>query len=394
VKPSRSDKVTAKATPHRPFDPPRAAEAGAGPVPAHRAKAEGGLVRGWVQFWFTPIDPIGLHVIRLLTGLLVVGWLLLTFTGSLDSLLGLQGWVDTRAFGDATRLTEALGLTKSQAPFAPSWSVLYWCSTATQLSIAFWASVAVAVMFTLGVCPRLTSIMTWVIVASFTANPALEYEGDLLLLILSFYLMVGYLLLGQRTPSLGWAHRLFGPLLAWPFGRSSHDAEVEGRPSLAANVALRLVQVHFALVILSSGLHKLQFGDWWAGVALWFPLHPPFKTTLAEALANKPYAETYLSLLNIATYAVLAWQIGFPLFAWRRRWRPVLLGGAIIGWIATALVWGLPLVGPAMLIGCLSFVSPAEWRWVFGRLSRQTQGDARTVARQQESVSLVTAGQR
>ncbi|HMF10938.1 MAG TPA: hypothetical protein VKE94_01495 [Gemmataceae bacterium] len=312
---------------------------------------------------------------RLLTGSLLLAWLLLTFAGNLGSLVGLQGWVDSRAFGDAARLAESLGLPKEQAPFVPSWSVLYWCTTSTSLAVAFWASVATVASFTLGFCARVTGVLTWIVVASFTANPALEYEGDLLLLILSFYLMVGYLLMGQRTPGTTWSNRLFGPLLAWPLGPSVHEGDGVPRPSVVAGVTLRLVQVHFALVILTSGLHKLQFGDWWAGVALWFPLHPPFRTALAEAMANKAHAATYLSLLNIATYATLAWQIGFPLFAWRPRWRPVLIGGAILGWIGSAFLWGLPLVGPAMMIGSASFVSPAGWRralaWLPRRISRE-----------------------
>jgi len=33
------------------------------------APAKTGLIAGWTQFWFTPVDPIGLHVIRLAAGL-------------------------------------------------------------------------------------------------------------------------------------------------------------------------------------------------------------------------------------------------------------------------------------------------------------------------------------
>src|SRR6516165_10204051 len=139
--------------------------------------------------------------------------------------------------------------------------------------------------------------------------------------------MVGYLLLGFRSGRLSWAARLMGPWRTFLLGWSRGARQAAPAPSLGANLALRLIQVHLAVVLVTSGLHKLQFGDWWAGVAYWFPLHPPFKTTLAEAMANKPHADAYLSMLNIATYATLAWQIGFPLFAWRPRWRMVLLGG-------------------------------------------------------------------
>jgi hypothetical protein len=344
------------------------------------------IARAWTRFWFTPVDAIGLHVIRLLAGLLFIAWLL-PFAGYLEGFFGIRGWLDTRAFAEAARL--------SNGEFFPSWSVLYLCGENTALiATVYWVSLAILAAFALGIYPRVTAVLTWVIVASFTANPAFEYEGDALLLIQAFYLMIAYVLLGQLTPGLSWRARLLGPALVWPLGRTERNAEGEQVPSVAANVMLRLLQVHFALVVFTSGLHKLQFGDWWAGVALWFPLHPPFKTTLAEAMANKPYADTYLSLLNIGTYAVLAWQIGFPLFAWRPRWRPVLIGGAVIGWLGSAFLWGLPLIGPAILIGCLSFVSPAGWRRVLAWLPGNRTAQTASATQSEQTPSLVAAGQR
>ena len=34
-----------------------------------------GPIHSWVRFWFTPVDPVGLHAVRLLTGLLLLAWL-------------------------------------------------------------------------------------------------------------------------------------------------------------------------------------------------------------------------------------------------------------------------------------------------------------------------------
>ena len=95
--------------------------------------------------------------------------------------------------------------------------------------------------------------------------------------------------------------------------------------------------------------------------------------------------------LFITSYAVLAWQIGFPLYAWRPRWRPVLIGGAVVGWLGTALVYGLPLLGPALLIGALSFVSADGWRRLLGWATRLV-GRAESAARAEESA--VVAGRR
>jgi hypothetical protein len=300
-----------------------------------------------------------------------LSWLL-PLAGNLDNLFGLQGWFDQRAYADAARLqAQAEAGQLNEGVILPiSWSALYWVSgNPAALTAVYWASVGVVVLFTLGVATRLTAVLTWLVVATFTSNPALYYQGDVLVRILAFYLMVGYVLLGQRDRRASLVSRLLGStstgLLGW-----QRDGSDPVRPSLAANLVLRLMQVHFAIVIIVSGLHKLQSGNWWGGVALWFPLYPPYETTLAEARAQAPHATSYLFVLSAATYAVLVWQIGFPLFAWRPRWRVVLLGGAVIGWLGTALIYRLPLIGPAYLIGCLSFVTADEWHTLFGLLSR------------------------
>jgi hypothetical protein len=134
---------------------------------------------------------------------------------------------------------------------------------------------------------------------------------------------------------------------------------------------MRLIQVHFALVLVVSGLHKLQFGQWWGGVAFWYPLHPPLETTVEAVQRQTVHPWVYLVVLSLAQYVMLAWQIGFPLFAWRRGlWRLVLLGGGVVGWVGSMLIFGQPLFGPVFFVACVSYISPAEWRAVAGWLGR------------------------
>jgi hypothetical protein len=346
----------------------------------------GGPVRAWVRFWFTPAYPVSLHAVRLLAGLLFLAWLL-PFAGHLDSLFGRQGWFDQEAYAEASRLPDG-------SPTRPiTWSVLYLVDAdPTLLTLTYWASVVVVLLFTLGIGTRLTAVLTWVVVASFTANPALGYDADALLLILALYLMIGYVFLGQWNGELSPAERLLGPGDAFLLGRLSGSSP---RPSVAANVALRLLQIHFAVVIITSGLHKLQFGDWWAGVTFWYPLYPPFEATVAQARTYAANAEFYMSILNLGAYATLAWQIGFPLFAWRTGWwRLILVGGAVIGWLGTALLWRLPLVGPAFLVGCLSFLTAAEWRRVLAWLPIARDEAKPSASRKDVAASLVAGGRR
>src|SRR5262249_27980375 len=121
--------------------------------------------------------------------------------------------------------------------------------------------------------------------------------------------------------------------------------------------------------------HKLQFGDWWSGAAFWYPLHPLFETTADSIRAEAADATTTFFFLSLGAYALLAWQLGFPAFAWRRgvAWRGPPVGGALGGWAGSVFLFREPLFGAVYLVACLCYLTPAEWRaladW-FGRLVR------------------------
>lgn len=329
------------------------------------SETRAGFFAAWTNFWFTPVDPVALSVLRVLGGMVFVYWLL-PFAGDTQAFFGLNGWFDARAYAEASRLAEL-------PPHLFTWSAAYWCgSNAALLSTLYWASITAIVLFTLGVATRLTGVLTWAAVVSFTANPAVAYDADPLMQMLAFYLMLGHLFLGLRRPSQTPLTRVLGPTReTWLLGGLWPRQCAALPPSIAANLALRLLQVHFALAMVAIGLHKLQVSAWWSGLAPWFYLHPPFHTTLSELrIYAPPNAETYLNLFSLTAYAVLAWQIGFPAFAWRPRLRPLLLGGAAFGWGLTALALQMSLVGPLLFVLCLAYVGPTEWRWLQSKLVR------------------------
>ena len=322
------------------------------------APSEPGPIASWVKFWFTPVDPVGLVALRVLGGLLFLLWLL-PFAAEPEALFGLGGWFDEQAYRDTARVPEL-------PPHLFSWSALYLCGTNPMVvRLVYWLAVAVIALFSVGLWSRVTGVLTWIIVVSFTANPATAYDADPLLRMLAFYLMIGHLF-------IGWGKSR--QLLALPFLRSkSRSFE---RPlfapsgSVTANLALRLFQVHFAIAMLANGLVKLQIKEWWNGLAFWFYLHPPYHETFEELKSVAPYADTYFWFYSLAGYAVLAWLIGFPAFAWSRLGRPILLGGGVLALLTIVFVLQLPLLGPIVLIGCLSYLTPAEWRRLGSLLAR------------------------
>ena len=314
----------------------------------------------WSRFWFMPIPTTGLQCLRVMSGLLFCGWLL-SFLGHQGEFFSLSGWFDAKAFDQVLR-------EPTLAPAPIGWSVLYWAGENEGIvHVLYWLSLVVLGLFTLGIATRITGLLSWVAVVSFLANPATSFEGDYLLAILAFYMMIGHLLVGQWNGNLSIVERIVGSrddfvLAGWLFPRSGSE-----RPaSYAANFVMRLLQIHFAIITVASALHHLQIADWWAGVALWYPLHPPFQTT-AESLQPElmsPNATLfYLSVLN---YVGLAWLLCFPLFAWRSSWygRGLLLGGGVIYWLSMFFLWKLPLFGPFVFIGCLSYLTAGEWAWI------------------------------
>jgi hypothetical protein len=288
--------------------------------------------------------------LRFLSGLLFIFWLIV-LAGNQTAFFGLAGWVDRDT---ASRFRE---------DFRSSWSVLYlFDSNPNWVNSVYWVAIVVFCLFTLGLWTRLTSVLTWVLVVSFIANPVTRLDAEPLLGILAFYLMIGYLLMGQWSQQVSRRERILGSSRNFLFGRG------EQRPSGGANLAIRLLQIHFAIVVVTSGLHKLQSGDWWAGVAFWYPLHPPFESTPDSLLAERAHAEQQLFFLSLSQYILLAWELGFPLFAWRKSWRPVLLGGALIGWIGCLAIYQQPLFGPIYCICALSYLTSAEWSAISDKL--------------------------
>ncbi len=349
----------------------------------------------WSRFWFTPIPTTGYQTLRVLSGLLFCVWLL-SFLGHQEGFFSLRGFVDMPTFQEALR-QQALArqqqgpALQEETPDLPpiGWSFLYLAGeSGTMFQAMYWGSILVLVLYTLGVATRITSVLTWVIVVSFLANPVISYEGDYLLVILAFHLMLGHLFLGEWNGNLTIAERILGSKDDFVFAPWIFPRKTERPASSAANWSLRMLQIHFVIILVTSGLHKLQIDDWWAGVALWYPLHPPFRTTVEMLDREKASVASTLFVLSLVQYGVLAWQIGLPAFAWRRGVfsRSVLLGGAALGWLGASFLFKLPLFGPFVFIGALSFLSPEEWAWLkqragsmFGRaaagkVARETAG--------------------
>jgi hypothetical protein len=328
------------------------------------------------------VSPSALRGLGLLSGMLFLV-MMLTFVGRPEEFLGPSGWLDDKAYREIDKLegdnTDALlrmfnaererhklppltSLPRQRLfPFEQGWSIFFLAGDDTPLlHILYWAGIGVVALFALGIATRITSVLTYVWVVSYTANPIISYEGDFLCVILALYMMIGHMLWGFWNGNLTVVEMILGPRPLGVF--QTLGGGESAPPSVAANFAVRLFQIHFALIVFMAALHKLHIGDWWSGSAYWYLLHPPMSTTREAVMEMQPHGAFYLGMLGLLQYIGLAWQLAFPFFAWRSEgfWRGLLLVGACIH-LAACWVFAQPLFGEFYLIGCLSYLPPAVW---------------------------------
>jgi hypothetical protein len=132
-------------------------------------------------------------------------------------------------------------------------------------------------------------------------------------------------------------------------------------PSVSANIAIRLIQLHMCIIYLFSGLGKLQGESWWNGEAVWISSANLEYQYLIDVtwLASHPY------IVGILTHATVYWELTYSALVWPRLTRPWVLLMAVIIHGGIVVAYGMPTFGLVMLIGNLAFVSPeAVRRWL------------------------------
>jgi predicted DCC family thiol-disulfide oxidoreductase YuxK len=310
---------------------------------AYAADLAAAARRGWDAFFFRPADPTALGLIRVAVGLLLL-WDLGVYGLDLRDWLGSDGWADP----------EAVGFFRRQiSPYA--WS--FWSLVPDALLRPVWVvCMAVLALFTAGFWSRATAVLAWVIVVSTVRRVPVSLFGfDQIVSTWALYLAV--------TGASGQAVSVDRFLARYRLARSEasrrrHDgrwAVPPGAPAptVSANLALRLIQLHLALIYGTAGLAKLQGQAWWGGTAIWGMLASgEFRGADLTWLAAFPW------LLNLLTHGTIFLEIGYPVLVWVRPLRPLLLAAVValhagIGLSAPGL-WEFSL---AMLAGNLAFVS-------------------------------------
>lgn len=326
----------------------------------------GSILRSWDRFWFTPADPTTLCFLRICAGLLAF-YVHLTYSWDLFAYVGPEAWVDAEVASYILRDTPqyyvpfdwSAGFFPIETPILKSgnfyWS-FYYHVTDFRWIVALHVGFLVAMfLFTLGQWTRFTGLITWVGAMGYVQRANSTVFGlDTMMMIMLLYLLVGPC---GATLSLDrwWRRRR---------ARAAGQPEPPVEPSLAANFAIRLIQVHFCVIYLAGGTTKLLGPTWWSGTALnlvllnssFAPMDNDLYFGLMKFLAShRPLWEVAMTAGIVYT---LALELSFCLLVWNPRFRWLMICASVLLHTGIGLFMGLVSFSLMMMILVGSFLPP------------------------------------
>jgi Vitamin K-dependent gamma-carboxylase len=334
-----------------------------------------GLIKSWDRFWFTPADPIGLGLLRIIGGVLIL-YVHLSYSFDLLSYVGGdRAWVDVRTenvmrkeapiFAPANNWTDSVRT--GQGNYA--WSIFFHVTDPAWVSTIHYAFLGVIALFTIGLWTRITTVITWMACLCYIQRTTtLVFGLDAMMAILMFYMMIGpcgATLSVDRWLEIRRARKLFGP-----------DNVPEVQPSVLANIALRGMQVHFCFIYLAAGTSKLLGPRWWSGAALWYcyanysfaPMNvPAYNAMLVFLCQNRWLWEIVMS--GGAAFTLFM-EIGLPFLIWHKKLRWLMVCGAVMLHMGIGLIMGLVTFSMVMLCLVFSFIPPEAIRYFLKEVGR------------------------
>lgn len=265
----------------------------------------------------------------------------------------------------------------------PVWSIWFHVTDPAAMVVVHVLFIVVAILFTLGFCTRITAAITWFACLSYIhRNSSVLFGVDTMMNIVLIYLMIapsGAVFSLDRVIARWWRSAKPDFVISWyrlwkmpvppEIAPAADDA---GEPSVAANVVIRLLQIHVGIIYLVAGLSKLLGTAWWNGTAIW------------ATVANYEFApmqnESYLAFIRFlgehqwlhdlfltgGGLFTLIFEISYIFLVWRPRLRWIFLGSAILLHGGIGLFMGLKTFALMMLVMNMAFLTPEEVRWVLG----------------------------
>ncbi len=280
---------------------------------------------GWDRFWFSSASPRLLGIMRILVGAMLT-YTHLVWSLALPTFFGNDGVLPPKyagmLYGDSAGL----------------WTHFAWIQTPWAMWLFHLCAILTMLLFTLGLWTRGTAILSFLFMVSYAHRATGALFGlDQINGFLTLYLAIGPS--GAAYSVDQWLRRK----------RSLPDS---ARPSVMANIALRLIQVHLCVVYLFAGCAKLQGASWWNGEAIWGAIGSlDYQTVDLTWLAHAMW------LVNLVTIVSLAWEVSYPFLIWNRHARPFYLALAVLVHLGIGLCMGMLTFGAIMIIANMAFLN-------------------------------------
>lgn len=305
-----------------------------------------GGVRGWIaeaahawdRFWFDARAPHTLAVIRICCGAMLV-YVHAIWLSQLNDFFGPDAWID----GPTMRAIHQLDYSRSY---------LTAISSPGLLAVHEVLAIAVCGLMTVGLWTRVAVPLAWFLTLMVCHRQTGALFGlDQIVMMLSMYLMLCpcgavYSLDARRA-------------------RLRDGAAEAAPPSVAINVATRLIQLHLCIIYLFGGLSKMRGDFWWEGSAMWWSIvNYEYQSLNIAWLGRSPL------VIAVLTHATIFWETFYAALVWPRLTRPLVLAMAVFVHGGIALALGMPTFGFMMIVANLAFVSPATTAAWVGWLAR------------------------
>ncbi|MCC9600074.1 HTTM domain-containing protein [Stieleria sp. JC731] len=311
----------------------------------------------WDRFWFTPRLPHVLCAMRIAAGAMLF-YCHLVLLGSLLDFVGPNGWINSEmarqlhdgAFGANDWARSYLWHIESPTLLYAHHAITLVIMAAMTIGLGTRIVVPIALFLQLMYLHRLTG-------ALFGLDQIVTYITMYLVIAPSGACFSVDALLRKRFVE-GAAGSRF---VAWLLPDAS--------PSVAANIATRLLQLHLCVIYLFGGLSKARGETWWNGMAVWYAV-----SNFEYQSLNMTWLSRYPAIISALSNATLFWEVFYCALVWPRVTRPFVLGIAVMVHGGIALFLGMITFGTMMIVANGIFLSPNLFRSREDKLADETHG--------------------
>lgn len=358
-------------------------------------------IEGVDRFFFRPSSPATLGLLRLIGGLAIF-YIIFCYSFDLESVVGRSAWFDEARI-KSFREEDAYAVPANnwddgpQIVHAPqsTFSIYFHVNDPIGIWVVHIGSLAVILMFALGLWTRITSVLTWIATLSYIQRSPYHLFGmDTMSNILILYMMLAPC---DKAFSLD---SLFERLRRRKAGDPNWNAPPA--PLGWATFISRCMQIHFCIIYFAAGTSKLLGSSWWSGNALWYvfanneftPMENPLYFETLKFLTQHRYLWE-IALTSCTVYTLIL-ELALPFLIWYPRWRWVMMSGSILLHLGIGIFMGLKLFSILMILLVSSFLPPEVAEWIrlqctgnlgFSKDPESEKGEIQSVAVKRSAVA-------